>query len=41
MDSTTLGNTIQIVTIIPGGFCIGLAALGLIGNMIKKKELER
>jgi len=40
MDSKSLGNTIQIVTNVPGGLLIGVASIGLIRNLIIKKRLR-
>ncbi|MFX1389724.1 MAG: hypothetical protein ACFE9Z_06670 [Promethearchaeota archaeon] len=40
MDSDTLGNTINLGMTVPGGLLIGLAVIGLINNIIKKRRLR-
>lgn len=40
MDSTTLGNTIELGMSVPGGIVIGFAIIGLFSNVIKKNKLR-
>jgi len=41
MDSTSLGDTIQVGTSVPGGILIGLASIGLISRLIFRKRFLR
>ena len=38
MDSTSLGNTIQMGTSVIGAACIGLASLGFAGNVVARRR---
>ncbi len=40
MDSTSLGNTIELGMSVPGGILIGLAAVGLTSNILVKRKLK-
>ncbi|MFX1502961.1 MAG: hypothetical protein ACFFDH_18520, partial [Promethearchaeota archaeon] len=40
MDSSSLGNTIELGMSIPGGIIIALAIMGLTSNIIKKRKLR-
>lgn len=40
MDSSSLGNTIELGMTIPGGVIIGLAIIGIANNIIRKRKLR-
>ena len=40
MDSSLLGNTIELGMSVPGGIIIGLASIGIASNIIKKRKLR-
>jgi hypothetical protein len=40
MDSTSLGNTIQLSMSLTGGALIGIAGIGIARSLVKKKKLR-